>query len=82
MATITAQNIAQAKKDQAQEVVNQLLGTRDYIDGMQTSALESFELWTGGLPQSLTNIRSQMDYLATQVRDAFGLEAPAATPEA
>lgn len=79
MATVTAQQVAQAKTEQAQEVVGQLIGIRDFIDGMRTSSVDGFDLWTGGLPQSLTNIRSQMDYLAMQVRDAFGLEAPVET---
>ena len=67
----TIQDAHDAKLNQIAEVIAGLESLSATIAAMETASLGGVDLWTGGLPESLTQVRQQVDFQAIRLRDKF-----------
>jgi len=82
MATITAQQVQDAQKQQVQGVIDALRVVHAQVEAMRDSTLGDFQLWLGGLPQQVQQAGGQSYYYAQQLGEVFGIDVPPIAPEA
>ncbi len=78
MTTPTAEALNTARTTRAQEVVDRLVAVNALITELNSDAIGGVDVWLGGLPDSLTQIPVQIDFMADRLRQGFGLTPPQA----